>query len=291
MGWQPPWNGGRGHSGHCCSALVAGGGFKGGHVVGTSDARGEQVEDRPVYPCDLLGSIYEIYELLGIDPDGRLQATLTLYDARGNELACCDGYRFHPDPVLLFELPEDGQYTAEIKDAIYRGRATIDGGDVGHAAVRADAMMQAFASKHLVPAHDFLLALPRRRPSKRPADTRAFRPSLRLLTETPIRIRAGGQAELQAHVTWDSRRGEIEFELSDPPKGIRIAKAWCKDRTATIVLEADATEASVGLRGNLIIGGFQNRTQTNKEGKTRHFRSFLGPLPAAPFETVKRSLR
>jgi hypothetical protein len=51
------------------SALVAGGGFKGGHVVGSSDARGEEVKDRPVYPADLIGSMYE---LLGIDAAGRL---------------------------------------------------------------------------------------------------------------------------------------------------------------------------------------------------------------------------
>jgi uncharacterized protein (DUF1501 family) len=67
--WQPPWNGGRNHYGKVFSAVVAGGGFKGGHVVGASDARGEEVKERPVYPCDLLGSIYE---LLGIDPDGKL---------------------------------------------------------------------------------------------------------------------------------------------------------------------------------------------------------------------------
>ena len=67
--WEPPWNGGRGHWGPCFSALVAGGGFKGGQVVGTSDDKGEQGKDRPVYPCDLLGSIYE---LLGIDPAGKL---------------------------------------------------------------------------------------------------------------------------------------------------------------------------------------------------------------------------
>jgi hypothetical protein len=51
------------------SAVVAGGGFKGGHVVGASDAKGEAVKERPVYPCDLIGSMYE---LLGIDPDARL---------------------------------------------------------------------------------------------------------------------------------------------------------------------------------------------------------------------------
>jgi hypothetical protein len=49
--------------------VVAGGGFKGGHVVGASDEKGEEVAERPVYPRDLIGSIYE---LLGIDPDGPL---------------------------------------------------------------------------------------------------------------------------------------------------------------------------------------------------------------------------
>jgi len=67
--WEPPWSGGRGHYGKVFSVLVAGGGFKGGHVVGSSDAKGETVKERPVYPCDLIGSIYQ---LLGIDPDGLL---------------------------------------------------------------------------------------------------------------------------------------------------------------------------------------------------------------------------
>ncbi len=67
--WEAPWNGGRSHFGAVFSALVAGGGFKGGQVVGASDARGEEVKDRPVHPCDLIGSMYE---LLGIDPEARL---------------------------------------------------------------------------------------------------------------------------------------------------------------------------------------------------------------------------
>lgn len=67
--WQPPWNGGRNHYGNVFSVLVAGGGFKGGHVVGSSDAKAEEVKDRPVYPVDLLGSIYH---LAGIDPNAKL---------------------------------------------------------------------------------------------------------------------------------------------------------------------------------------------------------------------------
>ena len=66
---ESPWNGGRHHWGNCFSAVVAGGGFRGGRVVGASDAKGEEPKDRPVYPADLLASMYE---LLGIDPDGLL---------------------------------------------------------------------------------------------------------------------------------------------------------------------------------------------------------------------------
>ncbi len=69
VAWEAPWDGGRHHFGSVFSVLVAGGGFKGGHVVGSSDARGETVKDRPVYPGDLIGSMYE---LLGIDPEGKL---------------------------------------------------------------------------------------------------------------------------------------------------------------------------------------------------------------------------
>ena len=53
---------------------------------------------------------------------GWFQATLTLYDANGRQVAYDDDYRFHPDPVLFFKVPADGQYVVEIKDAIYRGR-------------------------------------------------------------------------------------------------------------------------------------------------------------------------
>jgi len=67
--WQPPWNGGRNHFGNVFSVLVAGGGFQGGRLVGASTAKGEEVAERPVYPIDLLGSIYE---LAGIDTGAAL---------------------------------------------------------------------------------------------------------------------------------------------------------------------------------------------------------------------------
>jgi hypothetical protein len=67
--WESPWNGGRGHYGKVFCAVVAGGGFKGGHVVGASNATGEEVKERPVYPVDVITSMYT---LLGIDPNSKL---------------------------------------------------------------------------------------------------------------------------------------------------------------------------------------------------------------------------
>jgi hypothetical protein len=69
VSWEPPWNGGRHHHGDVFTVLVAGGGFKGGHVIGSSDEKGEKVKERPVYPADLLGSMYL---LAGIDATAKL---------------------------------------------------------------------------------------------------------------------------------------------------------------------------------------------------------------------------
>ena len=66
---EPPWFGGRGHFGRCFSVMLAGGGFQGGKIVGKSDETGEHVAERPVWPQDLLGSIYW---QMGIDPTAKM---------------------------------------------------------------------------------------------------------------------------------------------------------------------------------------------------------------------------
>ncbi|MFV0442996.1 MAG: peptidase [Planctomycetaceae bacterium] len=53
---------------------------------------------------------------------GWFQAVLTLSDRSGNELAYSDSFHFRQDPVLYFEIPEDGEYVISIHDSIYRGR-------------------------------------------------------------------------------------------------------------------------------------------------------------------------
>jgi hypothetical protein len=53
---------------------------------------------------------------------GWFQATASLEDASGRELAYADDYRFNPDPVLFYEIPAEGDYALVIKDALFRGR-------------------------------------------------------------------------------------------------------------------------------------------------------------------------
>ena len=92
--WEAPWNGGRGHHGQVFSCLVAGGGFQGGQVVGASDAKGETVAERPVYPWDLIATIYQ---QLGIDPDGTLPHP--------------QGLKVRVTPAASSEIPTGGRLT------------------------------------------------------------------------------------------------------------------------------------------------------------------------------------
>lgn len=77
--------GGRDHWPRVFSVMLAGGGVRGGQVIGTSDSSGESPKSDPVTPSDLVATIYT---LLGIDPklelktqDGR-PVRLTPHDAR-----------------------------------------------------------------------------------------------------------------------------------------------------------------------------------------------------------------
>jgi hypothetical protein len=53
---------------------------------------------------------------------GWFQAVVTIRDASGKELATADHFRFHPDPLLSFDVPASGSYFLEVHDSIYRGR-------------------------------------------------------------------------------------------------------------------------------------------------------------------------
>jgi hypothetical protein len=53
---------------------------------------------------------------------GWFQAVVELSDAKGQEVVPAGDYGFHPDPVLYYQAPADGDYVLEIKDSLFRGR-------------------------------------------------------------------------------------------------------------------------------------------------------------------------
>ncbi|MFO1000985.1 MAG: DUF1501 domain-containing protein [Planctomycetaceae bacterium] len=64
--------GGRDHWPRVFSVVLAGGGIRGGQVIGSSDRVGESPSDSPVTPSDLA---FSIYSLLGIDPHRELRTS------------------------------------------------------------------------------------------------------------------------------------------------------------------------------------------------------------------------
>jgi uncharacterized protein (DUF1501 family) len=73
---------GRDHWCNCYSVVLAGGGVRGGQVLGASDAIAAYPRERPVHISDLAATIYHVF---GIDPRAQL------YDIQGQLRYICDG--------------------------------------------------------------------------------------------------------------------------------------------------------------------------------------------------------
>jgi len=73
---------GRDHWGMCYSAVLAGGGIRGGQVYGASDAHAAYVKDKPVAPEDLLATIYAAF---GLSPEAEI------HDREHRPHRICDG--------------------------------------------------------------------------------------------------------------------------------------------------------------------------------------------------------
>jgi uncharacterized protein (DUF1501 family) len=74
--------GGRDHWGPCQSAVLAGGGTRGGQVYGASDAHAAYPKHKPVAPEDMLATIYQA---LGLPPETEI------HDQHGRPHRISDG--------------------------------------------------------------------------------------------------------------------------------------------------------------------------------------------------------
>jgi len=162
------------------------------------------------------------------------------------------------------------------------GRAVIGGKTVIRQAVAAEDMMQAFASRHLVPADDLWFAVSGRG---------ATRVSSRVLASQPVKIPAGGSARVRASFPPAYRLFQnLELELSDPPGGVTLGDLRLSGDGAEFVLRADPTKIAAGRRGNLIvaISGERTPAATAEQPSPVRRRVPLGTLPAISFEIVER---
>ena len=72
---------GRDHWGNAISVMMAGGGIRGGQLVGRTNSKAEYPIERPLKPADILATVYQV---LGIDP------TLNYKDHSGRPIPILD---------------------------------------------------------------------------------------------------------------------------------------------------------------------------------------------------------
>jgi hypothetical protein len=189
-----------------------------------------------------------------------------------------------PVTLLVPPMPSEGPYSLSIE-----GRATIEGREVLRTAVPAENMMQAFAYKHLVPTHDLKLTIVEMvKPQPSGPQRRAFPDPVTLVGKLPVKIPAGGSAEIRATgsvVGGPSNR--VEVELSDPPAGCVVKSVSRHGEALAVVVQCDAEKVKPGLKGNLIAHAFLVWSTTEKDGKTHMNRWLMATFPAIPFEVVK----
>jgi hypothetical protein len=102
--------------------VEATGGGRQGPEARQGDADRYRFEARRGQHLVVVASARELIPYLADAVPGWFQAVVALYGPDGKELAYDDDFRFHPDPVLHCEIPQDGEYAIVVRDALYRGR-------------------------------------------------------------------------------------------------------------------------------------------------------------------------
>lgn len=159
------------------------------------------------------------------------------------------------------------------------GRATIEGREVVQSVVPAEDMMQAFAYRHLVPSQELRVAVSGRDFGRRP---------VRILSDGPTRIPAGGVASVTLAVPAGAPLDRISLALSDPPEGIRIQKTTRSADGVEVFIQADAAKVKPGQKGNLILTAAVKKPATagNKPRPGKQKAMPQLSLPAVPFEII-----
>lgn len=186
------------------------------------------------------------------------------------------------DKVKL-TLTAPPQPSAEPVTIELEGRATVGDREIAHDAVPADDRMQAFEYRHLVPSEELTVAISGR------SDQKSYAPKVKVVSDTPIKIPAGGTATIRLATSGGSYQGKSKLELVDAPEGIVIKNIAPSRDGMDILIESDATKVQPGLKGNLIVSANAPAQSTSKKNKGSSSKgSYTMTLPAIPFEVTQK---
>jgi len=90
-------------------------------MPGETDRFKLRLEENCSYTMSLDGR--RLLPFIGDAVPGFFQPVLRLLGPDGKEVAFADDEHFNPDPVLRVRAPKSGEYTLEVRDNLYRGRA------------------------------------------------------------------------------------------------------------------------------------------------------------------------
>jgi hypothetical protein len=208
------------------------------------------------------------------------EITLTLNDAPAGFRLAGGKVPANQDQVRITLLAPPAPTEEPLRLSL-EGRAFIQGSPVVHPAVPAEDMMQAFAYRHLVPAKELDVTVAGRFMNRTP---------LKILSDTPVQIPAGGTARVRVSTPASGFGNRFQLELNEPPEGIALGKVSPVREGTEFELQSDAAKAKPGLKGNLIVSILQgpasaSAPKNKKQANQR--RLSVGTLPAIPFEVVQ----
>ncbi|HWB60818.1 MAG TPA: PPC domain-containing protein [Chthoniobacteraceae bacterium] len=167
---------------------------------------------------------------------------------------------------------------------VFEAQAITASGAITHLAIPADDREQAFAYHHFVPAQQFLAVT---------FGAGRGRAPIAVAGSSPMQLPAGGGAQSIVSVPGIAGRRvpfadvQPELQLDGAPDGITVA-GFSPSPDGMVISFKAGTNVKTGLKGNLIIEAFVERTITPVDGKPPVKRRFsIGFLPAIPFEIVK----
>jgi hypothetical protein len=158
---------------------------------------------------------------------------------------------------------------------------------VSHPVTPTEYMMQAFAYWHFVPQQELLVAVTGSRPV--PAIWRPLAQGLQPELTTPVQIPQGGTAQVQIKATQSALAATLnntQFELVEPPRGVRLQSTTVTPTGVTLTLKADENIAQVGDATNLIVAVSTDAETKAQAGSAaaRKGRVSLGVLPPIAFQ-------